>query len=180
MTRDHTFANTPLAQHPFCIRQCGAPIGLRHSSRVTCRNHRIENYNHVLILTSPSPCANNANGALPRAHCGFSYHPLPDCDSDFQPRRPCKRYLPGPFPLSACPRVQYRWCCRCWDVGGDGYRLGAFSNAGATRAGCRRLTKSSLNQSIRSLAARWVIGTLAISASGVVDLTLVRSGPLSL
>jgi SCA7, zinc-binding domain len=36
-------ANTPLAQHPFRIRQCGVPTGLRCSSRITCRNHRIEN-----------------------------------------------------------------------------------------------------------------------------------------
>ena len=172
MTRDHPFANTPLAQHPFRIRHCGVPIGLRHSSRITCRNHRIENYNHVLILTSPSPCARTPMGLCPAHIVDFPTISLPDCDSGFQPRRPCKRYLPGPFPLSPCPRVQYRWCCRCWGVGGDGYRLGAFSNAGAARAGVGGLPRVLSTKVFVLLRPGGVIGTLAISASGGVGLTL--------
>jgi hypothetical protein len=58
----------PLAWHSFHIRQRGVPIGLHHSSEITCRNHRIENYNHILILTSPSHCVKNINRALPRAY----------------------------------------------------------------------------------------------------------------
>ena len=109
-TRDHSFANTPLAQHPFGIRQCRVPIGLRHSSRITCRNYRIENYNHVLILILPP---RTSMGRCPAHIVDFPTISLPDCDSGFRPRRPCKKYLPGPFPLSPRPRVQYRWCWGC-------------------------------------------------------------------
>jgi hypothetical protein len=92
MARNPTFANTPLAQHPFRISQCEVTIGLRHSGRITYRNHRTESYNHVFILTSPSPCAKNIKMGLCHAHIGvFPTISLPDYDSSHQPRRPCKR-----------------------------------------------------------------------------------------
>jgi hypothetical protein len=63
----------PLAQHPFRVRllACAAVVEL------LVETIALRTYNHVLILTSPSPCAKNFNRAFARAHCGFPYHPTP-------------------------------------------------------------------------------------------------------
>jgi|ERR1700733_1547391 hypothetical protein len=149
MTRDHPFANTPLAQHPFRIGQYGVPIGLGHNSRVACRNHRIESYNHVLALTSPSPRAKEHQwGFALRALWVFlpshswaairASSPAAFARDIFQAR------------FRSLPTLVYSigGVTDAGGVGGDGYRLGAFSNAGAARTGIEGLTKSVLSTKV--------------------------------
>jgi hypothetical protein len=170
MTRDHPFANTPLAQHPFRIGQYGVPIGLGHNSRVACRNHRIESYNHVLALTSPSPRAKEHQwGFALRALWVFLLSHSWAAIRDSSPAAFARDVFRTRF--RSLPTLVY-------SIGGvtdagDGYRLSAFSNAGAARAGTERLTKESSQPRYPfSCRPSVVTGTLVISALGTVGLTL--------
>ena len=66
-------------------------------------------------------------------------------------------------------------------VGGDGYRLDAFSNGGAAQAGVRGLSGVLSTNVFVLLRLGEVRGTLVISASGAVGLTLsAASLPVSM
>jgi hypothetical protein len=133
----------------------------------------LRHYNHVLILTSPSPCAKNINGALPRAHCEFSYHLTPGLRFGLSSPAALTR---GIFQarFRSLPALVYSigGAVDARDVRGDSSRLGAFSNAGAAWAGVGDLLRVLLTKVFVLLRPGGITGTLVISASGTVGLTL--------